>query len=70
MKTLCELKRKDIAKHFEATLESLREPDAELGYLCRDCLRFSCDKKRLCEPMSLKKLQHESDVKTQLLDSQ
>ncbi len=62
MKTLCELKRKDIARHFEAALAALREAeDAATGYLCRDCLRFSSDKKRLCEPVSLKKLKHEPE---------
>lgn len=56
MKTLCKMKRKDVAKHFEATLESLGESSVEPSYLCRDCLRFSYDKIRLCEPVSLKKL--------------
>jgi hypothetical protein len=62
MKTLCELKRKDIARHFDAALAALREAeDTATGYLCRDCLRFSSDKKRLCEPVSLKKLKHEPE---------
>jgi len=52
MKTLCELKRKDIAKFIDALLEQ----KATHGYLCRECLRFFPDKKRLCEPVSLKKI--------------
>ena len=62
MKTLCELKRKDIAKQFEVTLENLTEAELAAGFLCRDCLRFSCDKKRLCEPLSLKKFKRELDA--------
>lgn len=57
MKTLCKLKQKDIARQFDAAIETIREADNGLtGYLCGDCLRFSEDKKRLCEPVSLKKL--------------
>lgn len=52
MKTLCELKRKEVAKFVEA----LSEEGPTHGYLCRRCLRFYPEKKRLCEPMSLKKL--------------
>jgi hypothetical protein len=62
MKTLCEVKRKDIARHFDATAAALRDGEqASPGYLCRDCLRYSCDKKRLCDPISLKKLKHEPE---------
>lgn len=61
MKTLCKMKRKDVAKHFEATLESLGESAVEPSYLCRDCLRFSFDKVRLCAPVSLKKLKRETE---------
>jgi hypothetical protein len=52
MKTLCELKRKELAKFSEAWLEE----KATHGYLCRDCLRFFTDKKRLCDPVALKKV--------------
>lgn len=52
MKTLCELKRKEVAKFVEA----LSEEGLTNGFLCRRCLRFYSEKKRLCEPMSLKKI--------------
>lgn len=52
MKTLCELKRKELTKLMEA----LAEEKPSHGYLCRECLRFFTDKKRLCDPVALKKL--------------
>lgn len=52
MKTLCELKRKDIAKFMDALLEQ----KATHGYLCRECLRFFPDKKRLCDPVAWRKI--------------
>lgn len=61
MKTLCKLKKKDIARQLEAVAETICDPNLGLtGYLCRDCLRFSGDKKRLCDPVSLRKLRHEA----------
>ncbi|MDP1560660.1 MAG: hypothetical protein Q8M16_04625 [Pirellulaceae bacterium] len=69
MKMLCNLKRKDVAHQFDATLESLRENAAEPGYLCRDCLRFSCEKKRLCQPVSLKKLKGEHEPPSTAMES-
>ncbi len=62
MKTLCELKRKEIARQFEAVLEA--QPTS--GYLCRDCLRYSNEKKRLCEPVSIKKILVLPTLDTQL----
>lgn len=60
MKTLCKLKRKDIARQLEAVVEAICDSNSGLpGYLCRDCLRFSDDKKRLCDPVSLRKLRQE-----------
>lgn len=52
MKTLCELKRKDLAKFTEILLEE----KSTHGYLCRECLRFFPDKKRLCDPVAWKKI--------------
>lgn len=52
MKTLCELKRKELTKLIEA----LAEEKSSHGYLCRKCLRFFIDKKRLCDPVGLKKI--------------
>jgi hypothetical protein len=52
MKTLCELKRKDINKYFDV----LAEEQPRGGYLCRECLRYASEKKRLCAPVSLRKI--------------
>jgi hypothetical protein len=54
MKTLCELKRKDISKYFELLIEQ----PSESGYVCRECLRFAAEKKRLCEPVAVRKVLH------------
>lgn len=54
MRTLCELKRKELVK----LAEDWREEPADRGYLCRQCLRFAPDKKRLCKPAKLERFLH------------
>jgi len=44
MKTLCELSKKDLAKHAAEIIRS-----KEIKYICEKCARVSNVKKQLCE---------------------
>jgi hypothetical protein len=50
--TLCEIKKKDIAREVDRIQRMVTEPE----YICNKCLRSAAKKKFLCKPSSLEDL--------------
>jgi len=45
MKTLCELAKKDLARHAQKMISG----EAKVKFICEKCARVSDNKKQLCE---------------------
>jgi len=50
--TLCEIKRKDIAREIGRIQRMVSTPE----YICNKCLRSAAKKKFLCKPSALEQL--------------
>lgn len=51
MKTLCKLKKNELAEDFKKVLKIVKKPK----FICEKCARVAKDKKYLCDPIKLKK---------------
>lgn len=51
MKTLCKLKKNEMANDFKKILKIVKKPK----FICEKCARVAKEKKYLCSPLSLKK---------------
>jgi len=51
MKTLCKLKKNELAADFKKILKIVKKPN----FICEKCARVAKDKKYLCSPIPLKK---------------
>lgn len=49
MKSLCQLKRKDLEKSLRNVMKEVAKP----RYVCEKCARASREKKHLCKPVKI-----------------